>query len=319
MGSTTTSIPVETPSPMRILICADGSRWALKSARFALQLFRHTAHELTILTFKIRARELPKTRKTITRATRKKEDNIGAERSAVTIERELEDLVDELSIDTREITWLREEGDMAEHVLDIAEDYDLVCLGGAGKGGFSQHMLGLIADQVVLEGKGNLLVTKTSDCVCRDILVALRSSSIDDNLANYLGTLFQGSSARITLDVLWEELPGRFEGYLDAAVGQRMKEMVDDELFEPPEELQNIVEILDGYGIECTWSYKDYHSLDELINDVEPNAYDLMIIHPPPRSTGLRQLLEPRKQSLNLMRKSSPNVMLLRDLPVHES
>lgn len=299
---------------MRILICSDGSRWALKSARFALQLFRPTTHELTILTFKVRAREMSKEKKTITRATRKKEDNIGAERSTATIEQELEDLVGELSIDTREITWLREEGDMAQHILSIADDYDLVCLGGAGKGGFSQHLLGLIADEIVLEGKGNLLVTKTSDTICREVLVALRSSSVDDELISYLGTLFEGSSARLTFDILWEELPGRFEGYLDAATHQRMKQMVDDELFEPPQKLKDIATILDEYGIESSWSYQDYNSLNELIDDVEPNSYDLIIVHPPPRSTSLRQILEPRKQSLNLMRKSSPNVMLLRNL-----
>ena len=299
---------------MRILICADGSRWALKSARFALQLFGDSAHQLTILTFKLRAREMPEAKKTITRATRKKEDNIGSERSATTIETELQELVDELSIDAHEIAWMREEGDMAQHVLEIAEDYDLVCLGGAGKGGFSQHLLGLIADEIVLKGKGNLLVTKTSDSLCRNILVTLHSSSVDDQLANYLGSLFQGCSTKITLDVLWEESPGRFQGYLDAVTRQRMKQMVVDDLFEPPQGLQDIVDILAEYDIESSWSYRDYRSLDELIDSVEPDSYDLIVVPPPPRSTGLRQILEPRKQSLNLMRKSSPNVMLLRDI-----
>ena len=306
---------------MRILICSDGSKWAYKSARFALQLFRDTAHELTILVFKQCAAKMSSTKKTITRATREKEDNIGAQRSPDLIDEEVHELVEDLAIDGTDIRWLHEEGDMARHILDIAKDYDLVCLGGAGKGGFSQNMLGLIADEVVTEGKGNLMVTKSSDVVCKNILLAVTPSSLSEGLAHYVGTLFEGSPAAITIDVLWDALPQRFAGYLEATPAQRVTEMVDADLFDDPDHLQNIIEIIESYGIESSFSYRDYKSLSQLIDDVEFNSYDLIIVHPESPKKGLTEgLLQfvgagEKNQSLDLMRKSSPNVMLIRSLP----
>ncbi len=304
---------------MRILICSDGSKWATKSARFALQLFRDTAHELTVLAFKTRAKELETTQKKMIRGTREKEDNIGAQRSLTIIEEEAQDLVGELIVDTHEVHWMRQEGDMVSSILAIANDYDLICLGGAGKGGFSQNMLGLIVDEVVKKGDGNLMVTKKSDAKCRDVLVALMPETVTEELAHYLGVMFKGSPATITIDVLWEDLPERFEGYLNAATGQRVKQMVDADLFHDPHQLRDIVAIIESYGVDCSASYQDYKSLNQLIDAVEPASYDLIIVHPPSRDSGLLQLIEPEKQSLNLMRKSSANVMLLRSLPALDS
>ncbi len=300
---------------MRILICSDGSKWAQKSARFALQLFRDTVHELTILVFKQRASGMTPAKKSMTRGTRDKQDNLGADRATEVIAREVEDLVDDLSIDHREIAWRQDEGNMADHLLEIADDYDLICLGGAGKGGYSPNMLGLIADEIVKRGDGNLMVTKTSDDICKKVLVALSPKSIDEDLAHYLGQLFQDSPASVTIDVLWEDLPPRFEGYLDAATGRKMKQMVDSDLFDDPKKLRRIIDVIESYGIDADSSYQDYHSLEELIEDVEPTAYDLLVLRPSTEDSGFLQMIEPSKQSLNLMRKSSTNVMLLRSLP----
>ena len=300
---------------MRILICSDGSKWALKSARFALQLFRHTAHELTILAFRQRAAYMSPTKKRITRATRQKEDNLGAERPAIEITEELQDLMGELSIDARELVWEQQEGDMARHILDIADGYDLICLGGAGKGAFSQNLLGMIADEVVMKGHGNLMVTKTSDMICQNILVAVTPDSLSEDLAHHLGTLFQGSPASICIEVLWEALTERFEGYLDASSRQRVAAMVDADLFDDPEHLENILAIIESYGVDCSAQFRDFRSLNQLIDHVEPASYDLIIIHPPPREASLLNFLGSEKESLTLMRKSSPNVMLLRSVP----
>lgn len=298
---------------MRILICSNGTQWARKSARFALQLFRETTHQLTILIFKERASDLDASRESITRATRKKEGQTGATRSAETIEQEIRDLVDELDIDT-EIEWLSGEGDLSKHVLDIAEDYDLVCVGGGGRGGFSQNMLGLVADDLVRKGKGNLMVTKTTDRICRNVLVALHPQSVNRELAHYLGQLFEETPASITVDVLWKDSPGRFDGYFDAAVGQRVKDMMDADLFEDPEQLRELIEIIDSYGVTGKSSYQDFHSLDELVDNVDPAAYDLILVRPPDDHAGLIEMMEPVTKSLDLMRKSSTNVMLLRTL-----
>ncbi|PEN08041.1 hypothetical protein CRI93_06255 [Longimonas halophila] len=306
---------------MRILICSDGSKWAQKSARFALQLFRDTAHELTILIFNQRTKDLNAAQKSMVRGTRDKEDNVGSNRSSQTIETELQDLVDDVHIDTHEVVWKREEGNMATHLLNVAKDYELVCLGGAGKGGFSRHMLGMIVDEIVMQGKGNLMVTKTSDAKCRDILITLPPEDTDDvHIAHYLGRLFQGSAATITVNIMWSDLPHRFEGYLDAAVGQRVKRMVDEDLFpDKRNRLNSITRIISSYGLECKAAFQDYKSMSDLVDDAKPSSYDLVVVRPPAPGDGFLQQLEPNKQSLNLMRKSASNVMLLRAVPPHET
>lgn len=301
---------------MRILICSDGSKWAQKSARFALQLFRDTTHELTVLVFKLRPNKMDSTPEKITRGTIDKQDNIGAGRSPKTIERRVEGLVDGLDVEHDEIDWLYEQGDMAAHVLTIASDYDLVCVGGAGKGGFSQKMLGLVADTIVKEGKGNLMVTKTSDVVCRRVLVALTPASIDGRMAHYLGSMFKETPASITIEVLWEELPGRFEGYMEGTTGERVKRMVKDNLVKKPGKLEEFAETIESYGVPTAISYQDYESLNLLIEDVSADAYDLLVVHPPEPEETILTRLEPEKQALTLMRKSSPNVLLLRNLDV---
>jgi nucleotide-binding universal stress UspA family protein len=307
---------------MRILICSDGSKWAQKSARFALQLFRDTTHELTILIFDQQTKDLDAAQKSMVRGTRDKEDNVGSNRSSKTIETELQDLVDEVHVDMqKEVVWQREEGNMANHLLDVAKDYELICLGGAGKGGFSRHMLGMIVDEVVMKGEGNLLVTKTSDAQCRDILITLPPQDTDDaNMAHYLGRMFKGSNATITVNIMWGDLPHRFEGYLDAAVGQRVKRMVDEDLFpDKRNRLNDITEIISSYGLECEASFQDYKSMSELVDDAKPSSYDLVVVRPPAPGDGFLQQLEPNKQSLNLMRKSDSNVMLLRAVPPHDT
>lgn len=303
---------------MRILIASDGSKWAQKSARFALQLFRHTAHELTILVFKKRPEEVEGPRKAIAQGAQNKKDNVGAERAPQAIEQEAKDLVEELAIE--EIEWRRDEGDMAGHLLDIADEYDLLCLGGVGKGVFSQNMLGMIVDKVVMEGHGNLLVTKKSETECQDVLVALPSESLENEaLIHYLGTLFQGSSIHVTIHVLWEALPERFEGYLEATSARKMKKMVDEELFSGnKEKLQNLVDIIESYDLECSASFQDYESVEQLIDHGELGHYDLIVVHPPAPGSGFVEQLEPKKQSLNLMRKSTSNVLLLRSIPARK-
>lgn len=306
---------------MRILICSDGSKWAQKSARFALQLFRDTAHELTILVFKQRSKDLNAAQKSMVRGTRNKEDNVGSSRSSEIIETELHDLADDIRVDAKEVAWKREEGNMATHLLDVAKDYELVCLGGAGKGGFSRHMLGMIVDEVVMQGEGNLMVTKTSDERCRDILIALPPEDTDDeNMAHYLGRLFEGSNATITINIMWSDLPHRFEGYLDAAVGQRVKRMVDEDLFpDKRNRLDSITRVITSYGLECKAAFQDFKSMSELVDDAKPSSYDLVVVRPPAPGDGFLQQLEPNKQSLNLMRKSASNVMLLRAVPPHHT
>ena len=306
---------------MRILICSDGSKWAQKSARFALQLFRDTAHELTILVFKQRSKDLNAAQKSMVRGTRDKEDNVGSSRSSEIIETELHDLADDIRVDAQEVAWKREEGNMATHLLDVAKDYELVCLGGAGKGGFSRHMLGMIVDEVVMQGEGNLMVTKTSDERCRDILIALPPEDTDDeNMAHYLGRLFEGSNATITINIMWSDLPHRFEGYLDAAVGQRVKRMVDEDLFpDKRNRLDSITRVINSYGLECKAAFQDFKSMSELVDDAKPSSYDLVVVRPPAPGDGFLQQLEPNKQSLNLMRKSASNVMLLRAVPPHHT
>ncbi|MES3629682.1 MAG: universal stress protein [Longimonas sp.] len=304
---------------MRILICSDGSEWAQKSARFALQLFRETAHALTILVFKQHTDALEGEKKSIMQGTQDKEDNIGSERSSSVIEDELHDLVGDFDIAVDEVAWEREEGNMASHLLDIAPDYELICLGGAGKGGFSRSMLGLIVDEVVLEGKGNLMVTKKSDASCRNVLVVLPSEDVyDTDTIHYIGRLFKGSDVVVTVNVLWSDLPHRFEGYLEAATGQRMKRMVDEDLLpDKRDRLEKIKKILKSYEVESKVAYQDSGSVSELVDDAKSSSYDLIVVHPPAPGTGLLQQLEPNKQSLNLMRKSEANVMLLRAVPPH--
>ena len=307
---------------MRILICSDGSKWAQKSARFALQLFRDATHEITILVFKQRPRDLNAAQKSMVRGTRDKEDNVGSDRSSNIIKSELQDIVDEVHVDMhKEVVWQHEEGNMANHLLNIAKDYELVCLGGAGKGGFSRHMLGMIVDEVVMQGKGNLMVTKTSDAQCRDILITLPPEDTDDvHIAHYLGRLFQGSDAAITVNIMWSDLPHRFEGYLDAAVGQRVKRMVDEDLFpDKRNRLNSITRIISSYGLECKAAFQDYKSMSDLVDDAKPSSYDLVVVRPPAPGDGFLQQLEPNKQSLNLMRKSASNVMLLRAVPPHHT
>ena len=306
---------------MRILICSDGSKWAQKSARFALQLFRDTVHELTVLVFNQLAKDLDAAQESMVRGTRDKEDNIGSDRSSQIIETELHDLADDVRIDAKEVVWKREEGNMATHLLDVAKNYELICLGGAGKGGFSRNMLGMIVDEIVMEGKGNLMVTKTSARPCRDILIALPPEDTDDaNMAHYLGRLFQGSNATVTVNIMWGDLPHRFEGYLDAATGQRMKRMVDEDLFpRKRSRLDSITKIMSSYGLECEAAFQDYKSMSELVDDAKPSSYDLVVVRPPASGDGFLQQLQPNKQSLNLMRKSASNVMLLRAVPPHET
>lgn len=303
---------------MRILICSDGSEWARKSVQFALQLFGDTAHELTILIFKERPSKLDSSRKSIVRGTRKKEGQTGADRSIEKIEREIRDLVEELGVHT-DISWLKGEGAFADHILDIAGDYDLVCVGGGGRGGFSQHTLGLVADDLIREDKGNLMVTKTSDAICRNVLVALHPKSVSTELAHYLGQMCEGTPASITVNVLWKEAPNRFDGYFEGTVSQRVRDMMDADLFENPDQLKDLIDIINSYGVSGKSSYQDFHSLDELVDNVDPAAYDLIIIRPDEEHAGLIEMMEPVNRSLDLMRKSDSNVMLLRSLSLLDS
>ena len=54
-------------------------------------------------------------------------------------------------------------------------------------------------------------------------------------------------------------------------------------------------------------------------DDAKPSSYDLVVVRPPAPGDGFLQQLEPNKQSLNLMRKSDSNVMLLRAVPPHHT
>ena len=304
---------------MRILICSDGSKWAHKSAQFALQLFRHTVHEITVLVFKQRTQALDADQKALIKGMRNKEDNVGSDRSAHQIETDLQALVDEIMEADKPVQWTHAEGNMANHLMEVADDYDMVCLGGVGKGGFSRNLMGVFVDELVMDSNGNLLVTKTSDALCRDVLVALPPKDTDDeHMAHYLGQLFAGSGVTITVNIMWSDLPHRFEGYLEAAARQRVKRMVDDDLFpDKHHRLNYISRIISQYDLTCKAAFKDYKSMGELVDGVKPSSYDLMVVRPPAPGDGFLQQLEPKKQSLNLMRKSSSNVMLLRDVPQH--
>lgn len=297
---------------MRILICFDGSTWARKSARFALRLFKNTPKHLTLLTFKRQPEhEQPGTERL---PAQDKADNVGAEREPMTIERELSSLAK--SEDVADASFIEGAGDLVGHLLSIAPQYDLVCLGGAGKGGFSQYTLGHIVDGVVLKGQGNLLVTKRSDSKCQNVMIAItRERAEDEHLIDYLGKLFQGSPCALTIHVLWEELPHRFEGYLQGATAEKMKQMVGQNLFQKNRaELQNLTDHLASYGLDAQASYHNMPSMEKMVEEVDPEAYDLVVIYPPSRSDGMLKRLEPKKESLNLMRKSTCNVMLLRSL-----
>ncbi len=299
---------------MRILISADGSQWAVKSARFALQLFRNTDHEVTILVFKQRARDLPKKKEKITRDLRRKGDLEGAARKADVIEEEVEDLVDELSLKQGDVEWRQARGDMAKYLLGVAPNYDLVCIGGAGKGGFSQQLLGMIADEIVMSGEGNLMVTKATDKLCRKVLVTVMVNDLSDKLANYLGSLFGGTGTELSLEVIRDDQPRRFDGYLNAASGERLKQMAQDDLFVDSSRRDEVTEIIESYGVECHYADRDFESMGDLIDKADPNSYDLLIIHPPPEDSRLFGLFGNEAKHLKLMRRSQTNVMLLRRL-----
>lgn len=303
---------------MHPLICSDGSEWAQKSARFALQLFRGTSNEITVLVFKQRPRALDAEQQAMVQGAREKGDNLGAARAADEIDRELHVLVKEILGDDSAVHWKQADGNMAEHLLGVANDYDIICLGGVGKGGFSRNLMGVFVDELVLKGTGNLLVTKTSDALCHNVLLALPPEDADDkNMAHYLGQLFEGSGVNITINIMWSDLPHRFEGYMEASMGQRVKRMVDEDLFpDKRRRLGHITGILNDYGLTSKAAFKDYGSMSDLVDAAEPNSYDLIIVRPPAAGDGFLQQLEPNKQSLNLMRKSASNVMLLRDVPV---
>ncbi len=299
---------------MRILISADGSQWAAKSAKFALQLFRDSDHDVTILVFKQRARDLPKKKETITRDIRRKDDLEGAARKADVIEEEVEDLVADLAIEHDSVEWKFARGDMAKYLLGVAGSYDLVCIGGAGKGGFSQQLLGMIADEIVTTGTGNLMVTKATDQICRKVLVTVMHNDLSDELARYLGTLFAGTGTTLALEVISDDQPRRFEGYLNAASGERLKQMAQDDLFVESRRHREIKDIIESYGVECRLSDRDFESMEDLIDTVDPEGYDLLIIHPPPEESRLFGLFGSEAKHLKLMRRSQTNVMLLRRL-----
>lgn len=302
---------------MKILVCTDGSRWAQDSVRFVVDLFRNSVHELTVLVFKQRPGDLTAAEKRIARGTSSKHEKSGQERPGSEIEGEVREIVGRLEVHSAVVGLEQAEGDLSEHILRVAADYDLVSLGGAGRGGFSHDLLGMIANRVILEGTGNLMVTKRVEGPCRRVLLAVRRERVDRELLDWVGTLISGADVELTLWVLTPRVLKRFEGYMEAVRGERLRKVGEAET-SPGERalMERVADALAGHGVKAAVDVKTGVSFSGMIDEVEPRVYDLVMIHPPFDPPGPFQDIEPAKLALKLLRKIPSNVLLLRSLPL---
>lgn len=293
---------------MHILICYDGSYWARRSTRFALRLFANTDHRLTVLVVDRPDHDISEPV-----ADEPESDRCGADRSMTELESDVRELVDKLDV-SPQLNWRHETGEMFDAITTVCGDCELICVGGTGRGVYSASMLGTVGRRLVRQGRKNILVTKHTDEVCRNAVVAVTESGFDARLAHHLGTLFESTSTRLNIEILWGELPTRFQGYLDASIGRRLQQMIDADMFDRPDEIARPADILESYDLDVTISFQSRPSLDHLIDDFEDVGYDLVVLRARPHDARLLRQFEPDNRLIELMRRSIPNVMVLRTL-----
>ncbi|MGM0381493.1 MAG: universal stress protein [bacterium] len=291
---------------MKILVLTDGSEGAQKSTRFAVKLFQFTSHEIKVVVFKSNDKELPEA----------EEERIGADRALEEIKTETDEIVGDSSNKLTDVEVLTDRGNLMEYIDGVADDYDLVCLGTAGKGAFTENVLGEVPANVIRYGRGNLLINKGNDSECRRSVICAPLAAFTEELAEFVIGLFTDFPGEIVIYPLLENYPRRFEGYRDASGKKKVEEMVEDEVFpHDHERLDQFVKILESEDFVTNFKFCEGTSTADLIDGFTARDYDLIIIHAPGGEHEFLPDFEPGKQMLQLVRKSPTNTLVLRDVP----
>ena len=291
---------------MDILILTDGSEGAQNSTRFAVNLFQFTEHKIKVVVFKTDESKLPD----------EEENRVGADRALDIIRSETDRIVADNSNKLTDVEVLSDEGDLLEYINQVADEYNLVCLGTTGRGAFTENVLGKVPADVIQYGSGNLLIHKGEPIDCKRSILCAPLAAFTEELAEFITTLFTDNPGLVVISPLLENYPHRFEGYRDASGKRKVEELVKDGAIDHKhEQLNTFLDVLEEEGFSTELKPHEGINTANLIDSFSPRDYDMIILHAPGGEHEFLPDFEPGKQMLQLVRKSPTNTLILRDIP----
>ena len=277
---------------MKILLTTDGAQVTTQALQAAARLLRNQKHQADVLCV---APEMPVPRHQT--ATISEEERAAYhQRMAEENRRILASAQTTLSADGLEATSIARSGSPARVIAQLADEYDLTVVGARGKAATGSAALGPVASRVIETASGALLIAREPATERRlKILVGVDGSDAVQRALTLLTEGFDIRLAEITLlhvkETPWVQF-GVSQGLENFGGGGASAARWQQELSLEAEALiEDARNQLSASDVSIIPVIAEGNAATEMLNELESNAYDLVVVGATRQKDVKRQVL----------------------------
>lgn len=259
---------------MKILLATEGGERGEANIRFLSPVIKAGGHHVDLVYVKEVEEEMEPKHYDIVKETQEKKGvaEAGASRKPV-----LSEMAEVARVSGFEVDQVGLKGDPAEVILERADQgYDLIAMGGGGRGIFTKEMLGIVANRIVKECPVSVMINKGEAESLDRILLCTRGDDKARVVFEFLAEFLGGGGFDVTALHVTQSF-SRLKGYMES-VQDDIEEVANQFKPEKGSFLEEGIELLGREGIEAEPRVREGDFDEEVLAEAKEGNYDLVVL-----------------------------------------